>query len=79
MPLRQVLQIVQQAPGARCLRIVADPDFRQTVMWRQLTNTTTQVLPLHCRLNAVAGQYVKPHGGDGEVGSMRDALHGYGA
>ena len=65
MPLRQVLQIVQQAPGARCLRIVADPDFRQTLMRRQLTNAAAEVLPLHRGLDAIGGE---------ELGVLLDEL-----
>ena len=52
VPLWQVLQVVQQAFGAR-LRIVADPEFRQALMRWQLTNAAAQVLSLHGGLDAI--------------------------
>ena len=73
--LWHMLQIMKQQTGARFLLFVRNPDFRQALVWRQLTHHAAEVLTLHAGDDALNAQGVSPQGGDGKVGSLGKSEH----
>ena len=74
--LGPVAQVVQGRFRARELGLVVDPDLRQALVGRQLTEGAAEELALHARRDAIGPQGMGPQRGDGEIGSLGEAAHG---
>src|SRR5665647_1202662 len=73
--LRHMLQVIQQLAGQRFLLSALNPHLGQTLVWRQLTGHTAQVLALHAGGNTFRRECIGPQGGNGKIWSLSQTQH----